>query len=148
MGLMKRQPKRETISKGEMKLTDSLKVKKCIIMWHKKLNLKETVGRNGQIEKFGTNYGAILSTATLTSKASVVRAVHCTVIRTTSSSRMKQLEKSYCTSTKIWGWLMQTLIVQWLCELLGNSTWNSCSWKTEPHMCQILWNYALSGNEH
>lgn len=43
-----------------MILTDSLKVKNSIIVWQEKLNFKETA-RNRQIEKFGTNYGAILS---------------------------------------------------------------------------------------
>jgi len=47
-----------------MKLTDSLKVKNGIIIWHWKLNFKETAGRNRQIKKFGAIYGAILSTTT------------------------------------------------------------------------------------
>lgn len=68
-----------------MELTDSLKVKKSIIIWHEKLNFKETAGRNGQIEKFGTNYGAILLTTTCASRGSVVRAFDWTIIRTPSS---------------------------------------------------------------
>jgi hypothetical protein len=54
-----------------MILTDSLKVKNSIIIWHEKINFKETAGRNRQIEKFGTNYGAILSAAKWASRASV-----------------------------------------------------------------------------
>jgi hypothetical protein len=75
--------KKEKLSKGEMILTDSLKVKNSIIMWQEKQNFKETA-RNRQVEKFGTNYGAILSPVNCASRARVLRAVHWTIFRTPS----------------------------------------------------------------